>query len=75
MFTRVRGRFLALCILVFVLALSVVPAMAQTPMTAADYLSEAQTLADDWNLLPLITVTAIVAIAAFVIKRARSAAR
>lgn len=75
MFARVRGRFLALCILVFVLALSVVPAMAQTPMTSADYLADAKTMIDDFNLTPLIVATAVVAIAAMLIKRMRSAAR
>lgn len=75
MFGLARGKFLVLCITVFALVVSVVPAFAQTPMTSADYIEDAKTLVEDFNLTPLIVMTAVIAAAAFLIKRMRSAAR
>jgi len=75
MFRRISSKYLVVCLAVFALVVSAVPAFAQTPMTSADYLTDAKTMIDDFNLTPLIVATAVVAIAAMLIKRMRSAAR
>lgn len=73
-----RRRSLVFSLLtVFVLAFTFAAVGAQTaePLTAADYIEEARSLIDTFNLFPLIVVAAVIGIGATLLRRVRGAAR
>lgn len=71
-------RLRLLLISAFVLALGVVPAMAQTPVpppTASELITTGSSLLTDMGVLPIVFAGAIIGVAVFLFKRFKSGAR